>query len=67
MFRVKTLSRYAAILLATALPIVPVSAQDAAPAVSQQVPATAPSLIVAISIDQFSADIFAQYRQHFPE
>ena len=24
-----------------------------------------PSLIVAISIDQFSADLFAQYRQHF--
>ena len=26
---------------------------------------TAPRLIVAISVDQFSADLFAQYRQHF--
>ena len=24
-----------------------------------------PKLIVAISVDQFSADLFAQYRQHF--
>lgn len=61
----KALTRYAAVLLACAAPVVPVSAQDAAPAVSQQVPAGAPRLIVAISIDQFSADIFAQYRQHF--
>ncbi|MCX7285907.1 MAG: alkaline phosphatase family protein [Novosphingobium sp.] len=62
---VKSLSRIAALLLATALPLVPACAQDAAPAVSQQVPANAPRLIVAISIDQFSADIFAQYRQRF--
>jgi predicted AlkP superfamily pyrophosphatase or phosphodiesterase len=35
----------------------------AAPAPAQQpVP---PRLIVAISVDQFSADLFAQYRQHF--
>ncbi|NLR72567.1 alkaline phosphatase family protein [Novosphingobium sp. ERN07] len=45
--------------------MLPASAQETAPAVSQQVPANAPRLIVAISIDQFSADIFAQYRQHF--
>lgn len=45
-----------------------------APAVAQQQPApaaaapsmeTAPRLIVAISIDQFSADLFAEYRNHF--
>ncbi|WP_206066259.1 alkaline phosphatase family protein [Novosphingobium sp. ERN07] len=65
MFRVKSLSRFAAVLLATVLPMLPASAQETAPAVSQQVPANAPRLIVAISIDQFSADIFAQYRQHF--
>jgi predicted AlkP superfamily pyrophosphatase or phosphodiesterase len=65
MFRVKSLSRFAAVLLATALPMIPASAQETPPAVSQQVPANAPRLIVAISIDQFSADIFAQYRQHF--
>ncbi len=28
-------------------------------------PAAAPKLIVAISVDQFSADLFAQYRNHF--
>ena len=28
-------------------------------------PRAAPKLIVAISVDQFSADLFAQYRQHF--
>jgi predicted AlkP superfamily pyrophosphatase or phosphodiesterase len=67
MFRVKALTRYAAVLLACAAPILPLAAQEVspAPAVSQQVPAGAPKLLVAISIDQFSADIFAQYRQHF--
>lgn len=29
------------------------------------VPKAPPRLIVAISVDQFSADLFAQYRQHF--
>ncbi len=52
----------AAALLATAAAIAaPVGAQTAAPA-----PAKAPpKLIVAISVDQFSADLFQQYRQHF--
>ncbi len=44
-----------------------------APALAQEVPAPSaapapqgePRLIVAISVDQFSADLFAQYRQHF--
>ncbi|MDE0877856.1 MAG: alkaline phosphatase family protein [Sphingomonas bacterium] len=31
------------------------------------VPATRPKLIVAISVDQFSADLFAQYRSHFTQ
>jgi hypothetical protein len=35
----------------------------AAPVAAQ--PAPAPRLIVAISVDQLSADLFAQYRQHF--
>jgi hypothetical protein len=35
----------------------------AVPAAAQ--PASRPRLIVAISVDQFSADLFAQYRQHF--
>ena len=36
----------------------------AAPAFAQQ-PAARPKLIVAISVDQFSADLFQQYRQRF--
>ena len=35
----------------------------AAPAAAQAPPP--PALIVAISVDQFSADLFAQYRQHY--
>lgn len=42
------------------LALAPLPAPAAAPA-----PTTPPKLIVAISIDQFSADLFAQYRQHF--
>jgi predicted AlkP superfamily pyrophosphatase or phosphodiesterase len=38
----------------------------AAPAEAQpSAPATKPKLIVAISVDQLSSDLFAQYRQHF--
>lgn len=37
-----------------------------APAAAQAAtPAPAPRLIVAISVDQFSADLFAEYREHF--
>lgn len=62
----KTFARNAAVLLAAvSLPFVPAMAQEAAPAVSQNVPANAPRLLVAIAIDQFSSDIFAQYRQRF--
>ncbi len=47
-----------------------VHAQDAsapvsAPAAPATAPVAAPKLIVAISVDQFSADLFAQYRGHF--
>lgn len=42
----------------------PVCAHDkVAPARATQAPA--PTLIVVISVDQFSADLFAQYRNHF--
>ena len=37
----------------------------AAPVTAQSGPDAPPKLIVAISVDQFSADLFAQYRQHF--
>nr|WP_231471753.1 alkaline phosphatase family protein [Novosphingobium sp. CECT 9465] len=59
-------ARKAAVLFAAAaLPIVPAMAQEAVPAVSQKLPANAPRLVVAIAIDQFSSDLFAQYRQRF--
>ncbi len=69
-----------AALLATAALAGPVAAQTAsplpqstAPAPAPQAmtpppppfPAAAPKLIVAISVDQFSADLFAQYRNHY--
>ncbi len=49
----------AALLAAVA---VPATAQQAAPAAA---PRAAPKLIVAVSVDQLSADLFAQYREHF--
>jgi predicted AlkP superfamily pyrophosphatase or phosphodiesterase len=51
-------------LLAMALALLagPLSARDAAPYTP---PASAPKLIVVISVDQFSADLFAEYRHSF--
>lgn len=49
----------AALLLTT-----PVLAQEASPA-PPAAPQAPPKLIVAIAVDQFSADVFAEYRQHF--
>jgi predicted AlkP superfamily pyrophosphatase or phosphodiesterase len=61
-----------AVLLAASLvlPLAqPVIARDHAavpPAPQAPVPAVdAPKLVIAIAIDQFSADLFAQYRSHF--
>jgi predicted AlkP superfamily pyrophosphatase or phosphodiesterase len=55
----------AAALLATT----PLAAQQAAPAPVQNVPSeaprAAPSLVVVVSVDQFSADLFAEYRGQF--
>ena len=53
----------AAPLFLGALVASPVFAQTAALPVPA--PTTPPKLIVAISVDQFSADLFAQYRAHF--
>lgn len=57
----------AALLLATALaPVTPVVAQSPAQApATTTAPATPPKLIVAISVDQFSADLFSEYRQYY--
>ncbi|EZP80820.1 Type I phosphodiesterase/nucleotide pyrophosphatase [Novosphingobium resinovorum] len=46
----------------------PVFAQEAAPApAAQAAPQTPPKLIVAISVDQFSADLFQQYRERYSQ
>jgi predicted AlkP superfamily pyrophosphatase or phosphodiesterase len=42
-----------------------VSAPASKPAALAPVPQSPPRLIVAIAVDQFSADLFAQHRQHF--
>ncbi|NTS63697.1 alkaline phosphatase family protein [Sphingomonas sp. HHU CXW] len=48
---------------APAAPVVAPKSETAAPAA----PRTPPKLIVAISVDQLSADLFAQYRNHFTD
>lgn len=53
----------AALLLASSLPAL-AQAPAAAPAAALT-PATPPKLIVAISVDQFSADLFSEYRQYY--
>ncbi|MET0250486.1 MAG: alkaline phosphatase family protein [Sphingobium sp.] len=65
------LKTVAALLLAgTALPAqagqtaAPVPASAAVPT-TPAVPTSAPKLIVAIAVDQFSADLFSEYRQHY--
>lgn len=65
---------------ATLLPLAPAAAQQASPPptvtappppavaptpTTPLFPRTPPKLIVAISVDQFSADLFQQYRNHF--
>ena len=53
----------AALLLAAAMSLTsPAAAEPAPPA-----PSAPPRLIVAISVDQFSADLFAQYRRRFTQ
>lgn len=44
----------------------PAAAQQA-PAPAAAAPATPPKLVVVISVDQFSADLFAEYRSQFRE
>lgn len=59
----------AALLAAASLPLISApGAAEPAPPVSgpgETAPASPPKLIVAIAVDQFSADLFAQYRSHF--
>ncbi|WP_445193447.1 alkaline phosphatase family protein [Sphingomonas sp. Tas61C01] len=55
----------AALLLAAAAPALAQSEAPTAPAPAAPTPAAPPRLIVAISVDQFSADLFQQYRNRF--
>jgi predicted AlkP superfamily pyrophosphatase or phosphodiesterase len=54
-------------LAATLAFTAPALAQEApaAPAAEAATPQEKPRLIVAISVDQYSADLFAQYREHY--
>ncbi len=55
-------------LAATSLEARPAAAPQPAPApATAEAPKTPPRLIVAISVDQFSADLFAQYRQRYTQ
>lgn len=53
----------AALLLASSLPAL--AQTPAAPPAPATAPVTPPKLIVAISVDQFSADLFSEYRQYY--
>ncbi|OCC23422.1 alkaline phosphatase [Croceicoccus estronivorus] len=58
---------FSAFAAALALSVAPMAlARPAEPVQAADKPASdAPRLVVAIAVDQFSADLFAQYRQHF--
>jgi hypothetical protein len=66
---VKFIRIAAALLAAASVPLAsaPGAAQPAPPVSvpAEATPASPPKLIVAIAIDQFSSDLFAQYRPHF--
>ncbi len=60
--------KLAPLALLSALAAVPSVAQQAVPGpvvAPSAMPATPPKLLVVISVDQFSADLFAAYRRHF--
>ncbi|WP_176591514.1 alkaline phosphatase family protein [Sphingobium sp. EM0848] len=53
----------AALLLASSIPAL--AQAPAVPVAAAPAPSTPPKLIVAISVDQFSADLFSEYRQYY--
>lgn len=67
--KIKTLTTSAMTALAAILAVAgtgAVLAQGSAPPAAKVTAATpAPKLVVVISVDQFSADLFAEYRSHF--
>jgi predicted AlkP superfamily pyrophosphatase or phosphodiesterase len=58
-------AKLVAACLAGAALVAPAVAQQPAPVAAAPSMETAPRLVVAISIDQFSADLFAEYRNRF--
>src|ERR1044072_2872674 len=55
--------------IATAIALLaaaPLSAQETTPPAPAPAPQQAPRLLVVISVDQFSADLFAEYPAQFP-
>ncbi|MCB2074750.1 MAG: alkaline phosphatase family protein [Novosphingobium sp.] len=54
----------AAMTLAAAAPV---CAEETEPAAAPEAAEAGPSLVLAISVDQFSADLFAQYRRNFTD
>lgn len=56
---------FSAMLCAAALALSSPALAEPGPAATPPVAAAPPRLVVAIAVDQFSADLFAQYRQHF--
>ena len=54
-----------ALALACGLTQAAVADQATPPPAAAQAPANPPKLLVAIAVDQYSADLFAQYRQHY--
>jgi predicted AlkP superfamily pyrophosphatase or phosphodiesterase len=64
-FARKAMLCVACMTLPLAAPVVARERAHAAQAAAPQPAATAPRLVIAIAIDQFSADLFAQYRSHF--
>lgn len=60
-------SLLAAALLASVAIVAPAVAQNATAPAAPSLPRPRPKLIVAISVDQFSADLFAQYRNRYTD
>ncbi|KTT72346.1 alkaline phosphatase family protein [Sphingomonas endophytica] len=60
-------SLLAAALLASVAIVAPAVAQNATAPAAPSLPPPRPKLIVAISVDQFSADLFAQYRNRYTD
>jgi len=59
------LKSFKAAAAALCMAAAPAAAQSASAPSAPSAPLPRPKLVVVVSIDQFSSDLFAQYRQHF--